>query len=413
MPLDLSRQVVLRWDQAEPQHASLLQEAAVNAVLLPTPSAAFAGACRSAGIETFTEDQVQFLDLKSLPKAVPGKPVVLTEGQWPGVSRGANVEKNADEVASASNQPWVDANGFWVGYLRALEPARPSVLGYVPNLGERLVPFDTLELALIEAWVSGGNYVLSVEPRFRSKLLAGDEKARAAWRDLGRTARWLQKQVPLFRQPTFPIVTLLVEEGETTAEIANLMYRQNTCPALVRADQPPPPDPQHRLALVAVDLKPPAVPVRNRILAHAEAGASVVVNGDWWQNNRLKKIKSQEDRDYYQLGRGQVIAYHDTISDPSEFALDVIDIVTHARRAVRLWNAYTVIALATGKGLMHCVNYGSPIDQEIQARIQGSYSKATLLRPDAPPRELKASQRGTTTEVMIPELRRLGVVVFG
>lgn len=413
MPLDLSRQVVLRWNEADPKHASLLQEAAINSVLLATPNDAFASACRAVGIETFAEDQVQFLELKELSKAAPGKPVALTEGQWPGISRGPNAERSADEVASASNQPWVDANGFWVGYLRALDPARPPVLGYVPKLGDRLVPFDSLELALIEAWISGGNYILSVEPRFRTKLLAGDEKALAAWRNLGRTARWLQKQSSLFRQPTFPIVTLLVEEGDTTAEIANLMYRQNACPALVRADQPPLPDPAHRLALVAVDLKPPAVPVRNRILAHAEAGASVVVNGDWWQNTRLKKVKSQEDRDYYQLGRGQVIAYRDTISDPSEFALDVIDIVSHGRRAVRLWNAYTVIALATGKGVMHCVNYGSPIDHEIQARIQGVYSKATLLRPDAPPLALKASRRGTTTEVMIPELRRLGVVVFG
>ena len=32
------------------------------------------------------------------------------------------------------------------------------------------------------------------------------------------------------------------------------------------------------------------------------------------------------------------------IADPSEFALDVIDIITHKRRAVRTWNAPAVIA---------------------------------------------------------------------
>jgi hypothetical protein len=390
-----------------------LQEAAVNGVILPSPNEEFARACKAAGIESLTEDQIQFVGLKQLASATSGKPVALTEGEWPGVSRGPNVEGRGDEVASASMQPWVDADGFWAGYLRALAPDRPPVLGYVPKLGDRSVPFDSLELALIDAWVSGGNYLLALEPRFRQALLEGDEKARAAWHDLGRTARWLQQQIRLFRQPTVPIITMLVEPGEATAEIASLMYRQNASPALARADQPPPPDPQHRLALVAVDLKPPALPVRNRILAHAEAGAAVVVNGDWWQNNRLKKVKSQEDRDFFQLGRGQVVAYHQSIADPSEFALDVIDIVGHGRRAARLWNAGAVIALATGKGLLHCINYGSPVNDVIQARIQGIFNKATLLRPEAPPKELKAARRGTTTEVFLPELRRVGVVVFG
>jgi hypothetical protein len=413
MSLDLSRQVVLRWSDAEPKHTSLLQEAAINCVLLPRPHEEFARACRAAGIETITEDQIQFLSVKELDSAKPGKPVALAEGEWPGVSRGPNVQGRGDEVATASSQPWVDANGFWIGYLRALAPGRAPVLGYVPKLGDRMVPFDSLELALIDAWVCGGNYLLSPEPRFRKALLEGDEKAHTAWRELGRTARWLQQQINLFRQPTSPIITALVEAGETTAEIANLMYRQNASPTLVRADQPPPPDPARRLALVAVDLKPPAVPVRNRILAHAEAGASVVVNGDWWQNSRLKKVKRQEDRDFYELGRGRVVAYRAAIADPSEFALDVVDVVGHRDRAVRLWNAPAVIALATGKGLLHCINYGSPARSEIQARIQGSFSKATLLRPDAPPKELKAARRGTTTEVFIPELRRLAVVVFG
>lgn len=413
MFLDLSRQVVLRWNDAEPKHASLLREAAVNCVLLARPDEQFARACRAAGIGTIAEDQVQFLSVEELESAKPGKPVALTDGECPGISRGPNVQGRGDEVASASTQPWVDADGFWIGYLRALSPDRAPVLGYVPKLGDRMVPFDSLELALIDTWVCGGNYLLSPAPHFRKALLEGDEKARAAWRDLGRTARWLQQQISLFRQPTFPIITMLVEAGESTAEIASLLYRQNASPALVRADQPPPPDPARRLAMVAVDLKPPALPVRNRILAHAEAGASVVVNGDWWRNSRLKKVKSQEDRDFYELGRGQVVAYREAIADPSEFALDVIDVVGHRSRAVRLWDAPAVIALATGKGVLHCINYGSPARSEIQARIQGSFSKATLLRPEAPPRQLKAVRRGTTTEVFIPGLRRLGVVVFG
>jgi hypothetical protein len=59
------------------------------------------------------------------------------------------------------------------------------------------------------------------------------------------------------------------------------------------------------------------------------------------------------------------------------------------------------------------VNYGSPADRDIQARILGTFAKATLVRPEAAALPLKAVRRGATTEVMIPELGRLGVVVFG
>ncbi|MFN7993513.1 MAG: hypothetical protein U0Q18_07925 [Bryobacteraceae bacterium] len=412
MPIDLARDLVIRWDAPDPKHASMLHEAAINRVLISQPNEPFQKACLAVGIEACPENEVQFLSLKDLPSAVPGKPVALTEGEWPGVSRGPNASNADFDVASASTQPWVDSNGSWIGYLRALAPDRPPALGYRPNLKDRMVPFDSLELALIEGWASGGNYVMTPEPRFRSALLKGDEKALSAWRRLGRTGRWLQEHADTLRQPPFPAITMLVEQGEATAEIAHMMYRHNASPALVSAGDPPPPDPARRRVMVAVELQAPPIPVRNRIMAHAEFGASVVVNGEWWRNSSLVKAGSQEDRDVYRLGRGQIVAYRQNIDDPSEFALDVIDILTHKLRPVRLWNAGTVIALATGKGLLPCVNYGSPTREDIQARIQGSFAKATLVRPEAAPLLLKTARRGTTTEVMIPELRRLGILVF-
>jgi hypothetical protein len=144
-------------------------------------------------------------------------------------------------------------------------------------------------------------------------------------------------------------------------------------------------------------------------------------NGAWWRAAGLKPLRNQEDRDFYTLGRGQVVAYKEPIADPSEFAFDVIDFVTHGRRAARLWNAPSVIALATaapasgsarGGVLLHALNYGAPIESEVQARVQGVFAKATLLRPDGPPISLKTAKRGSTTEVFLPELRRVGTVVF-
>jgi hypothetical protein len=313
----------------------------------------------------------------------------------------------------------VDANGYKAAYLRALYPDRPAVLHYVPNLGDRAVPYNTLELALIEAWTAGGNYILAMEPHYREALLKKEEKAVVAWKQLGRSARWLRENISLFRQPAVPIVTAMVDAGQASSEIANLLYRRNVSPALVAS--PPPPDPGKRSVLVAVNLKPPAPDAVKKILAHAEAGAIVVAatppGQQWWRNDSVKPLRSETDRDWFALGKGRLVAYKRPIADPSEFALDVIDVVTHKSRAVRLWNAPAVIALVTasprpGERLMHLINYGSPIDIDTQARIQGHYTKAMLIRPDAEPVSLQAARRGTMTEVQVPSLLRLGVVVF-
>jgi hypothetical protein len=199
------------------------------------------------------------------------------------------------------------------------------------------------------------------------------------------------------------------------------LYRRNASPFLAPAAAPPPPDPGARLAIVAANLGQLSADAAKRILAHAEAGSFVIAAAaegrQWWRGAPLKPLRSEPDREFYQCGKGQVVAYRRPVADPSEFALDVIDVVTHKRRAVRLWNAPSVIALATespvkSERLLHLVNYGSAIDTEVQARVQGHFRRAVLIRPDASPVELPPARRGTTTEVLVPELRRLGVVIF-
>ncbi len=429
MALDLGRDIVVRWPEPEPRHAALLRQAGIQGVLLEASSPLFERACEAAGLRTATTGEFRWLPPAKVEAAGDGPPVVVEAGLWPGVSRGANVPGRGDETASASREPWVDANGYLVALLRTLAPQRAAVLGYQPNERAgikpgRVVGWDTLELALIEARTAGGNFILSLPANYRAALLRGDRKALDAWIRLGSTARWLQEKEALFRQPVLPAVTALVEAGGFTTEIANLLLRRNASPALARADDPPPPS-RERLALVAAGIRAPKPEIRARILAHAVAGASVVTDAPgetaWWRDSRMKLVKSQDDREFFALGAGQVAAYRKRIADPSEFALDVIDIVSHRLRAVRLWNAAAMIAVATraptdgpvsGRALLQVINYGSPAE-EIQARVQGHYARANVLRPDAEPATLPTARRGQTTEVILPKVNRLAVVVFG
>ena len=374
MGVDLSKDLILRQDKPDPELLPLLKEAGIT----PVPSSELGDR-------------------------------VLKEGMWPGVARPPSVPGRGDETASASREPWVDSNGYWIRCARTLHTDRPAVLGYTAaDLGDRGVPFDSLELALAEAWTAGGNYVMSLEPNFRTGLLKRDDKAMAAWKRLAQTGRWLQANRMLFQQAVVPIVSLLVESGEETPELANLMYRFNASPALWPAAAPPA---TRCEALVAANLE--SVPSAGKILTQP----FVVTTGNWWKPHVGKLIKSEPDRDFYSTRSGQLVAYKELISDPSEFALDVIDLVTHKKRAVRMWNAPAIIAVATesprkGERLVHLVNYGSAIDSDVQLRVQGRYRKATLMRPEAAPQDLQTAARGTTTEVQVPALGRVATLVF-
>jgi hypothetical protein len=62
--------------------------------------------------------------------------------------------------------------------------------------------------------------------------------------------------------------------------------------------------------------------------------------------------------------------------------------------------------------VLYLVNYGQPQDQPVLARIQGNFSKATLLRPESAPQSVKVSRRGTSSEATLPQLERAAAVIF-
>lgn len=324
----------------------------------------------------------------------------ITRGLWPGTRDTPRKEGDAD-IASASREPWVDANGYLAAFEKALGGA--ALLAHQHKDESRGVPFDTLELALIEARVNGGNFVLSVEPRYRKALLANNPQALEAWANLARSAKWLRANETLFTKPARPIITAIVERSIASSEIANLLYRRGASPLLIA--KVPAPNPRI-LALVAAGLK--AVPPQ--AFDHARAGATVVI--DTPPPPEARVVKTDPDRVTLSLGKGRIVAYNRRIADPSEFALDVIDIVTHRRRAARLWNAPATIPLATEGGLLHLINYSSTPTNEMQVRYQGIFSKATLISPDAPPQDLKVFKRAEMTEVFPPPIRRIAVIQF-
>jgi hypothetical protein len=423
MLLDLTRETAVRWAEPDAAHLPLLKEGGITAVVA-APNEGFEKACLGAGIRFVSERQVRLLGISEAGKAQPGEIGLIKTGLWPGT------RNPQASVASATRSLWMDQNCYLVAYLRTLYPAQPAVLAYLPNADAgvesgRVIRYESHELALVEAWVAGGNYVLAPDARYREGLRKGAQDALTAWRRLGKTAAWLRANVDLFRQPALPLITVLVDRGDMSLEIANLCYRFNVSPALVEASNPPAADARRRLVIAAAGIEAPKGEVRSRILAHATAGATVVADepGEkaWWRVPGMKLLNSYADREVYSSGKGRIVAYREPVSDPGEFALDLIDYATQKRRPARTWNSQGGLVLATaapktgpvtGTAALHVINYSQPTEQPILVSIQGNFSSATVLRPEAQSVPLKISPRGTASEVALPGLGRVATVVF-
>lgn len=423
MPADLSSRIVLRWDSTA-SCAALLEAGGVDAVWLRAADDNVAAACRTAGAEVIPAGAIRLAGREEFSLAQPEETVAVKTGMWPGAEASRRTDDGAF-VAGATTRVWVTANSYLVAWLRALYPDRPTVLGYAPDRDAgvdtgQVLPFGSLELALVDAWTAGGNYILAPDAAYQDALLGGNRTALAAWTQMGRTARWLKEHRSLFGQPAMGTITVLVEPGDATAEIANLMFRQSASPDLVSTKRVPAPDPANRPVVVAAGIAAPSAELRRVLLAHARAGASVVTDAygseAWWRAPGLRLVRGFEDREFYALGSGRIVAYKEQVTDPGEFALDAIDLAGD-RRPARIWNCPGGIALASkagpgAKAALDLINYGSPARGQALARRYGVFRSATLLRPGEAATPLRTYRRGGSTEVVLPAFNRLAVVVF-
>jgi hypothetical protein len=109
MAIDLLREVILRWDAPDPKHIPLIRESGATAVLTPSREESFERACVDAGLRCAAFADFRFSTLADLDREPAGAPVILTEGSWPGVSRDGD-----DVIATATQKPWINANGYLV-----------------------------------------------------------------------------------------------------------------------------------------------------------------------------------------------------------------------------------------------------------------------------------------------------------
>ena len=427
--IDPAADLILRWPAPDQQMAALARQVGARAVVLPAGATEAAKGLKQSGIAAIAEVEggqvpagfdgiaypasgsesevrafaarhaglVQFVYLNEDQVGWRVEPAhaVLRAGQWPGVR-----PRDAGK-AGASETPWVDANSYYVAYLRGLFPNRPALLGYRPDeqagvRPDRVLPYDTLEMAVAEAVAAGGNVILTIPQDYRKALVSGDARAAKAWASLGATWRFLSQRTAAYQSPLATRVAVAAGSLEQYGELLNMLYRRNVAPAVFAPDTLPPYSGGGYRILVASGIGSPA---RKRALAFAMAGGCLMAapgeNEKPWWADEAHKTAGKDDFDFYSIGKGKVIGYREPIIDPAEFALDVIDAEGWSARDVRLYSGEAIVAipyrLAGGKLSVELINYGHVAD--FLVRVEGRYRKASYFTPEDATGDTESIQR--------------------
>lgn len=474
--LDPARDILLSWPEPNPSVVDLAREIGAAAVLVPfNPGSTydrFASACSQAGIlpvaelrqegsvatlrerarlalkagfgglayqatgneaelRRFIEDhanvpQLVFVDPSRANWRLEPAYAVWTQALWPGTKRPEPTS------ASATESPWIDANLWLISWLRARFPERPPILGQRPDpeagvAEDQYVPNSTVEVALAEARIAGGNWILALPERYRQALIEGELQAIRDWRSLARTIQFLREHLGDLQASAGLRILALAGELEETGEILNLLFRHNATPAVEHVASP-------RLStllasggysvVVAANLEPPE-PLRAPLLEFAKRGGTLVVapsaseRAPWWSTAAQPGKSEAGTHGALRLGQGRLIVYPEPIVDVHEFALDVIAALNWKVRDLRIWGAPTILGLvhrSTQGGLtLGLIDYGhrwtQDHDPDFLIQVYGRFAKAELLVPERSASiPLSPRVRGELTEIELRDLRYVGLI---
>jgi hypothetical protein len=259
-----------------------------------------------------------------------GDLLVLAGGVWPDLKPNIAIE-GAEDVgfANATEEPWVDSNGWILRYARAVEPAKSIVLIHEPEAKPRPA---IIALATAEAAVFGGSFAVP------SSSLA-DPRVAAQRKFIAEHAPWFAGT------PEAP-VAVLADNLEPIAEVMNLLVRRNVPFIAFRRDRWPESPPA-----VLVSVGQPPLP------------ESVV--------RKWSAAKTQ-------------IIHRDDITDPNAFAIEIRKALGD-RRPFRITNGQQVIAnlvgVDDGKRVLHLLNYGIDPIQDVRVQLSRPANRATLYTP--------------------------------
>jgi hypothetical protein len=315
--------------------------------------------------------------------------VTVVAGSWPGVK--LNASGTTDWVsAGPTGNPWVDANTWRVRLAASLNPGQDIWVDAAPK--DPMPSPDSHAVAVADAAVHGGRWVISLEDRFAGALANGTPESQAAFGKVVAAAGFFAaRQDWLEYRPAgvLAVVSDFAGENEFLAhELLNLLARSNQQHLIVPRKQVAAGSFAGLKAVLFVDVQPPEPALRTQLIAFVERGGTLVTGPRWGGMLGVADPDGDHPRFYARrVGTGRVAVSRGDIDDPFLFAGDAAVLISHRHDLVRLWNGWSVGAYLSNRpdgkrALLQMVFYAASPSDAVSVFVAGAYRTAALWTPD-------------------------------
>jgi len=323
------------------------------------------------------------------------------QAMWPGIQ----VQENGVAVSAPSGAPWIDTNTGFLRFLRSIR-TEPIWIANTPPAKTIITPQRYVQ-AVADAETAGAHWVVALDADFEGRLLSGDAKALAGWRQIG-TAMKFYAEHPEWAAMR-PYSTLALVEDTDSALLSGgildmLATKHTTVRAVASNDLT-----QGALSgeKMAADVDPTALtPEQKDILqAWVRKGNTLLTAPPGWKMpvaTNATQIAMTKD----QMGRLE------------EIWKEMNALTAMQNPGAKVFNAPSTISnILEGPGgkpvVVHLVNYSDyPLDS-MTVRLVGKFTSAMLYTPGEQPKKVDLyDAEGGGTEAFIDKLTTIGAIVL-
>jgi hypothetical protein len=410
--------VPARWPWADVKSLELLADSPVNCLLLPSYDAAFVSAAAkrnlamlavlrpgpelavaarralAAGLTgivlegDFPEDAVTAV--KEIAQEAPvvefgarnrmrlgSKAAILGtyQGVWPGIAETDPDTKKSGPTGSV----WIDSN---TGFFRAVR-AWGDVTVWVANRPpeKTVIAASRYLQAIADAAISGGRWVLALDPELANSLHDGDAAALATWKKMGEELRFFERH-PEWRGLKAWGKLAVVEDpangGLLSGGILDMIAVKHTPVRPVPKQQLSP----ERLngSSMAVNVDPASLTPEQKeiLLGFARSGGTLLSGPPGWRNQGGAGIT---------LDKAQLERLNDIWRD-------VNNMIGRQNLGVRLFNVSSMLSNTLGSAdgktvVLHLVNYSDYPVENVTVHFLGKFTRAVMIAPDGAEKRLE------------------------
>lgn len=347
---------------------------------------------RLAAIEAIAE--VIVLDTRAGLLARPDRAILGTrEALWPGI----RIEDETGKAHSApSGAPWIDTNGGFLRFVRAMTEAGVWVDARPP--AGRAIPVEGYIAAAADAAVSGARWVVTLDDDFQKRLLAREPKALAGWKRFANALQFLEERRTWMRyRPAGQLAIVQdVDSGASySAGLLDMIGVRHTPARIV---------PARRLTAeslkgvsLAINIQPATLPAEGReVLREFTRGGGKLFNSPpGWHFPQtggyvlaLEKL-SKDELDYFELIWKQITSQ-----------------TWNRNLGAKLYNVASMLSHLVAspdgaKSYLMLVNYSGYEAENVTVHIPGKFTRAVLHAPESAskPLEIYGIEEGSGVDI--------------